>query len=91
MLYEYVSKEVFVGKKQYVHCSNDTFSGLRYVFDTNYIKNYIDIELENRTFMANERYEESLINYYGKDYLMPPPVEERKPAHQGMIETINKR
>ena len=89
-LYELVSKKIFLGKKNYVHCSNDTFHGLKYVFDKDYIKDYIDLEFENRIFMANQRYEESLINYYGKNYLIPPPKDERKPAHQGVIENINK-
>ena len=34
-------------------------------------------------------FEESLINYYGKDYLTPPPMAERKPSHQGMLRDIN--
>ena len=90
-IYEKVSKDVFVGKKGYVHCSNDTFQGLKYIFDKDYVGNYIDIALENKVFMANERYKESLINYYGEDYLTPPPVSERKPAHQGLLETLSKR
>lgn len=89
-IYELVSQKIFLGKKKYVHCSNDTFQGLKYVFDEDYIKSYIDIEFENKIFMVNQRYEESLINYYGKNYLTPPPLEERKPAHQGVIENMNK-
>jgi len=87
--YDYISKNLFIGKKEYVHCSNDTFSGLQYVFDKDYIQNYMDLELEERKFMANKRYKESLVNYYGNNYMVPPPVEKRKPAHQGIIEKIN--
>ena len=89
-MYEFISQKILLGKREHVHCSNDTFQGLKYIFDKNYIEDYIDMEFENKIFMANQRYEESLINYYGKDYLTPPPMAERKPAHQGMIETINK-
>lgn len=87
--YENVSKNWFLGRKEYIHCANEMFKGVAFVFDKDYMEDYIDVEFEEKIFMSNRRFREILIKYYGEDYMTPPPIEERRPAHQGQISRLN--
>lgn len=71
--FQYVCEFCFVGKKKCIHRSNDSFKAVADVFDVDYVKDYIDIKLENQMFKANKRYRELLVRCYGEDYLTPPP------------------
>lgn len=79
--FQYISEHCFTGNKRLVHRSNDSFQGVSHVFDKDYIKDYVNIKLENKTFMANKRYKELLVRSYGEDYLTPPPISERVTKH----------
>lgn len=83
--YKYISESFLKGKEKYIHRSNDTFYGINYIFDADFMSEYIDIELEGKRYMANKRYREFLIRNYGENYMTPPPVSERKPAHRGLV------
>lgn len=71
----------YQGKKLYIHRSNDAFLGVSYVFDANYMREYTEIELEGKRYQVTTRYKEFLERNYGANYLIPPPVSERKPEH----------
>ncbi len=79
--YDYVSKNWFVGSKEYIHRSNDNFNSIKQVSDKSYMEQYTFIELEGRTFSVNVNYKEFLKEWYGADYLVPPPESERHPNH----------
>ena len=70
-VYNYISQKVLVGKKKYIHRSNDSFKSIEDIFDKAYMNDYTDLILENEMFMAATRYEEFLIKNYGDDYLIP--------------------
>lgn len=80
----------FTGNKKFIHRSNDSFKGVSFIFDKDYMSEYHDIQLEGRRFMVNKRYHEFLTRNYGVNYLTPPPVIERKPMHGQSILRINK-
>lgn len=86
--YRKVEVKHFVGKKQYIHRSNDSFHGIPYIFDVGFMSEYTDMELEDHMFMVNKRYEEFLKRNYGDDYLTPPPETERIPQHEIIRERI---
>lgn len=90
-VYDWISKKCLLGKKEYIHCSNEMFKGVAYVFDKGYMSEYCDIEFAGNLFMATRRYKEVLLKYFGEDYMTPPPMEKRNPTHQGYIKLINQR
>ena len=49
-----------------------------------WFENTCDICFEGLMVKAPAKKEEVLTYYYGKDYMTPPPEEERKPKHTGM-------
>lgn len=77
-----------LGKKRYIHRSNDSFYGLSYLFDSEFMSEYTDMELEGHTFMVNTRYREFLKRSYGEDYMTPPPDRERVPQHETLRNQI---
>ena len=81
-LYHRVEERWFVGKKQYIHRSNDTFFSIGHVYDADFMEHYEEIELEGRRYLVNTRYVEFLVRSYGEDYLTPPPVSQRVPQHE---------
>lgn len=86
--YHRVEQNWFTGKRQYIHRSNDRFYGLPYIFDTGFMAEYMDIQFEGHTFMANKRYREFLQRNYGDDYMTPPPENERHPEHEQVREQV---
>lgn len=80
-IYDSISIRFLTGKKKFIHRSNDSYVGVSYIFDADYMKTYKDINLEGRPFMVNTRYVEFLIRNYGKDYLIPPKEADRKIEH----------
>lgn len=90
-MYYKIETEMFQGKKLYIHRSNDSYRGIKYILDKNYMEEYQTISLENKLYMVNKRYKEFLIMEYGPDYLTPPPEEQRVPAHTNLRNTIEKK
>ena len=88
--YQWISKNFLIGKKRFIHRSNDSFYGISYIFDADFMSEYIDIELAGKRYMANKRYREFLVRNYGENYMTPPPVSERKPAHRDIVSEIEK-
>lgn len=80
--FNYLCEHSFTGNKKYIHRSNDAFVGVSYIFDSEYMDGYLDIEFEGHPFMANKRYHEFLERNYGPDYLTPPPKDKRIPEHE---------
>lgn len=72
----------FLGRKKYIHRSNDSFRGCADILDSKFMDGYSEIELEGRNYMVNKRYHEFLVMAYGEDYMTPPPPEERHPGHE---------
>lgn len=81
-LFHFLCENSFVGNKKCIHRSNDSFLGVSYIFDSDYMDDYKDIEFEKHLFMVNKRYREFLERSYGLDYLTPPPKEKRIPEHE---------
>ena len=86
--YNYVSQNFFIGKKQYIHRSNDRFHDMTLISEKKDMESYMDIELEGHTYMVNRKWEEILIQSYGKDYLTPPPPREWKVMHEKQRENF---
>ena len=81
----------FLGKKQFIHRSNDSYRGCTYILDNKYMDGYTEIELEGKKYMVNKRYHEFLIMEYGENYLTPPPMEDRHPGHERFRKSIEKK
>jgi lipopolysaccharide cholinephosphotransferase len=73
----YIEEKCFLGHRRYIHRANDSFKGVNYVFDVDYMKNYKRIEFEGKMYQVTTRYKEFLIRNYGSDYMTPPPISER--------------
>ena len=80
-LYMKISSEMFQGKHNSIHRSNDSFRGIGYILDADYMNNYKEIAFEGKKYMVNVRYKEFLITEYGDNYIIPPDVSERVPKH----------
>lgn len=81
-IYDYIGKNLFTGKKIFIHRSNDQYRGIKYIHDKDYMGEYINITFEKADLMANKRYREFLIREYGNNYLTPPPLELQVPPHK---------
>lgn len=81
-MFNFLCEKAFVGNKKFIHRSNDAFKGVSYIFDSEYMNGYTNIEFEGDQFMVNRRYHEFLERNYGADYLTPPPIEQRIPEHE---------
>lgn len=81
----------FLGKKQYIHRSNDSYLGCTDILDNKYMDEYTEIELEGKNYMVNKRYHEFLVMAYGENYLTPPPIQERRPGHDKFRKSIKKK
>lgn len=88
--FRYISMHCFTGNKKFIHRSNDSFKGVSFIFDKDYMSEYHDIQLEGHRFMVNKRYHEFLERNYGVNYLIPSPAIERKPMHGQSISHISK-
>lgn len=87
-MYTYVSSHCFLGNRRAVHRSNDNFRGLNQPMDSDYIKSYTTILLENKRYMVSKRYHELLVMCYGADYMTPPPENERIPQHANIRNSL---
>jgi len=90
-LFHFIQTRCFLGSKKYIHRSNDSFRGCKYIFDNKYMKGYTQIELEGKNYLVNKRYHEFLIMEYGEDYLTPPPEKDRHPGHEQFRKSIKKK
>lgn len=85
-----IEERWLVGGKECIHRSNDAFKGVSYIFDKNYMDDYSELELEGKRYLVNQRYHEFLERNYGKNYLMAPPMVERRPEHEIMRANLSK-
>ena len=90
-MYRSAEIKAFTGKKKFIHRSNDTYRGITYVHDTEYMSEYQNMLLEGREYMVNRRYKEFLIREYGEDYMTPPPMDARKPSHERVLNIISQK
>ena len=81
-MFHLIEMKCFLGKRLYIHRSNDAFLGVSYIFDKDYMNEYTTIEFEGREYFVTTRYHEFLERNYGPDYMTPPPKEERVPLHE---------
>lgn len=79
--YNRFSKNAFTGTKKNIHRSNDNFTAIAMIMDKNVMVGYEEVVLENNNFLMSSHYREVLELSYGKNYLTPPPENERKPQH----------
>lgn len=90
-IFHSIQSKRFQGKKLYIHRSNDSYRGCTYILDSTYMDGYMEIELEGKNFLVNERYHEFLVMEYGENYLIPPPMEDRHPSHEQFRKSIEKK
>lgn len=81
-LYAFIETKCFLGKKQYIHRSNDAFKWVALVMSKDTMLEYTDIILEGRSYMVTTRYIDILKTSYGEDYMTPPPESERIVSHE---------
>lgn len=88
-LYQFIGTRNFLGKKKLIHRYNDSYKGIAYIMDKNYMVGYQKLDLEGRKYMVNKRYKEFLRINYGPDYLTPPPEKDRIPSHINFRRALN--
>lgn len=89
-VYHYIEEKVLTGNHTKIHRSNDSFYGLPFIFDKDFMSEYSEIVFEGRSFMVNKRYKEFLRRNYGDNYLVPPPEKERNTSHNTIRKRIKK-
>lgn len=90
-IFHHIQIKGFLGKRIFIHRSNDSYRGCTYVLDNKYMGEYTEIELEGKHYMVNKRYREFLTMEYGEDYLTPPPMKDRHPGHEQIRVSIEKK
>lgn len=90
-IFHNIQTKRWLGRKKYIHRSNDSYRGCTYILDSKYMDGYTEIELEGKNYMVNERYHEFLIMEYGENYMTPPPVKDRHPGHVKFRKSIEKK
>lgn len=90
-IFNNIQTKRFLGKKQYIHRSNDSYFGCTDILDNKYMDEYTEIELEGKNYMVNKRYHEFLVMSYGENYLTPPSAKDRHPGHEQFRKLIEKK
>lgn len=88
--YHHIEENMFLGNKNTIHRSNDTFYGLTHIHDKSFMEEYTDIDFEQQSFMVNREYKEFLRRAYGDNYMTPPPEKDRLPQHMHIRESLKK-
>lgn len=89
-MYTMAGTKCFCGNRKFIHRYNDSFRGLSYIHDAEYMNSYSEMELEGKNYMVNTRYKEFLISEYGPNYMIPPEESKRRPNHDIMRQRIQK-
>lgn len=90
-IFHNIETKKFLGKKLFIHRSNDSYRGCTYILDNQYMKDYTEIELEGKNYMVNTRYKEFLVMEYGENYMTPPPLKDRRPSHEKFRASIKNK
>lgn len=90
-IFHNIQTKKYLGKKLFIHRSNDSYRGCTYILDNEYLKDYTEIELEGRNYMVNTRYREFLVMEYGENYMTPPPEKDRHPGHVKFRENLKNK
>ena len=90
-LFHKIQTQRWIGKRLYIHRSNDSYRGCTYILDNKYMDGYTEIELEGKNYMVNKRYHEFLVMEYGKNYMTPPPIKDRHPGHEKFRKSIERK
>lgn len=61
----------FLGKKEYIHRSNDQLYAMKMILKREYMNNYLLLPFEDTQLMVSQKYHEILVLSYGKDYMIP--------------------
>lgn len=91
ILFRSIQTKWWLGSKQFMHRSNDSYRGCTYILDSHYMDEYTEIELEGKNYMVNKRYHEFLVMEYGENYMTPPPVKDRHPGHVKFRKSIERK
>ena len=90
-MYEHICTKWFQGDKKCIHRANDSYRGVSFMLDSDYMNDYMTIELEGRSYYVNKRHKEFLVMEYGENYLTPPPESERRPGHEQFRDAIKQK
>lgn len=90
-LFHSIQTKMWLGSKQFIHRSNDSYRGCTYILDSHYMDDYSEIELEGKNYMVNKRYREFLLMEYGSNYMTPPPAKDRHPSHTKFRRSIGRK
>ena len=69
--YNKIAEYKYLGNKEYMHRSNDQFSGRAKVFPSAWMDGYMRVPFENLELSVISNYDEMLCYCYGKDYMTP--------------------
>lgn len=69
--YNKIAEYKYLGNKEYMHRSNDQFSGRTKVFPAAWMEEYMRVPFENAELSVISSYDKMLCDCYGKDYMIP--------------------
>lgn len=86
-MHRHVAREMFQGNRTLIHRSNDQAKSIKYIMPEYYMKSYVDMPFEGTQMRVSGFYEEMLLMDYGKDYMTPPPIEQRG-GHDDIVRVV---
>ncbi len=73
-------KYAFIGKKQYIHRSNDQLWAMPMIIPVNYMTEFAYVNFEDTELMISTHYDAILTQLYGSNYMTPKKVTEKAQA-----------
>ncbi len=79
--YGHISEFWFLGKKNLVHRTDDTYKALELIHPSYILDSHTQAEFEGKEFPIISEYKQVLAAIYGDDYMTPPSEDKRVPVH----------
>ncbi|MEG2356841.1 MAG: LicD family protein [Clostridia bacterium] len=79
--YRKTARDFARGDGTQLHIPDDCFAGIRHLYPAACAESFHDILFEGETVRVSDQAAQMLEIKYGKQYMTPPPVSERKPSH----------
>ena len=89
--YKWFSKNAFVGKKKYIHLSNDSARYLHRIIPVEYIKRLKEQSFEGKNFYIFEDFDTVLKLSYGEDYMTPKEDLSIRRRHKRFRENLSNK
>ena len=87
-LFDWFCQNCFCGRREYIHLSNDQYSGVARVIPKEYMSHYMAVPFEDTEMMILCAHEKLLPLMYGGDYMEPVKFPEREFAAHEIVRSV---